>query len=818
MNTGRIFIAVIVVLACFVVKTHTELPEKHDDQILEGETSSPSHTPTINAIESSTIQADAKSSNINATPIVTIAQSSTINIKSSTIDVMIKSNTNIVKSNTTIDAKSSTIISATPTIKCTMITPASSSLATAVLTPPLTTNSPRKENVTCITTILTMPTPSPGSSSRAEAFPTTTSSSTKASNTESEIATKLNAALLKINNSEPKAFEKIVNVTVKILKEVKSNVTNDSLVIVAPLLEKKLVEYAVANKKKLSINGSIDEKNDEFDILLMDVERENKSTIMFPEPENESTLNNDIPDFIVVPVDLSSTEKPVFVGILFHDLSNNDGYVPVSDQKDSTKHKLASKIISATIDPKPTGNMDNINFTLTHRNKAYPNYDCAFVNESNGNFSMHGCSLNTTKANRTQCTCNHTTSFAVLIKIDDKSNAIEDSHRKALSLITYIGVTLSLIGETLTVGSYVLLIGLNTEQAHLHTNLALSLGVAQIFFLAGMNASTNQVACLLVTALLHYFYLATFCWMLVEGFHLYLMVVKVFTESSYLRQYYLFSWITPLIIVGLALIAAAASPNGVGNYINDGDICWISQENNYIWFFVGPVLLVCLANLVLLVLVVQEMTRMGKTKGGGPSLQLRKSVKACLLLFPILGTSWLFCVILMLDYSLVVEYIFNILNSLQGFFIFLFYVLRSSEIRNVLQQRKARWATSLDLTNHPSTFQKTTTATKKSHPTSASSIKPIIGSWISPSPNLRRTPSPVLTRSSQCSASLRSTPSPRNSPTPEESPRSLKKSGVLTTPDHSNSGDLFVSARRTLSARSIKVAPQLNVEEIETST
>lgn len=43
----------------------------------------------------------------------------------------------------------------------------------------------------------------------------------------------------------------------------------------------------------------------------------------------------------------------------------------------------------------------------------------------------------------------------------------------------------------------------------------------------------------------------------------------------------------------------------------------------------------------------------------------RKSVKACLLLFPILGTTWVFCVLLIVKYSLAVEYIFNILNSLQ---------------------------------------------------------------------------------------------------------------------------------------------------------
>ena len=74
---------------------------------------------------------------------------------------------------------------------------------------------------------------------------------------------------------------------------------------------------------------------------------------------------------------------------------------------------------------------------------------------------------------------------------------VSDDHRKALSIITYVGLTLSLIGEVLTVGCYVLLIGLNTEQAHLHTNLASALVMAQIFFLSGMSAAGHQVKILI---------------------------------------------------------------------------------------------------------------------------------------------------------------------------------------------------------------------------------------------------------------------------------------------------------------------------------
>ena len=41
-----------------------------------------------------------------------------------------------------------------------------------------------------------------------------------------------------------------------------------------------------------------------------------------------------------------------------------------------------------------------------------------------------------------------------------------------------------------------------------------------------------QIGCAFVAALLHYIFLASFCWMLCEGVMLYLMLVVVFSKLS----------------------------------------------------------------------------------------------------------------------------------------------------------------------------------------------------------------------------------------------------------------------------------------------
>lgn len=45
-----------------------------------------------------------------------------------------------------------------------------------------------------------------------------------------------------------------------------------------------------------------------------------------------------------------------------------------------------------------------------------------------------------------------------------------------------------------------------------------------------------------VAVLLHYFYLASFGWMLLEGVYLYIMVVEVFASTVKLLYLYLFAW------------------------------------------------------------------------------------------------------------------------------------------------------------------------------------------------------------------------------------------------------------------------------------
>ena len=53
---------------------------------------------------------------------------------------------------------------------------------------------------------------------------------------------------------------------------------------------------------------------------------------------------------------------------------------------------------------------------------------------------------------------------------------------------------------------------------------------------------SSQAACVTIAALMQYFLMAAFCWMLIEAIYLYLFVVKVYNINAKMHMYYVLSW------------------------------------------------------------------------------------------------------------------------------------------------------------------------------------------------------------------------------------------------------------------------------------
>ncbi|KAJ7361930.1 hypothetical protein OS493_014577 [Desmophyllum pertusum] len=321
--------------------------------------------------------------------------------------------------------------------------------------------------------------------------------------------------------------------------------------------------------------------------------------------------------------------------------------------------------MSATIQPKPIALKENVTMVFTNLKAATRTRDCMFwdvLGNSPEGWSGQGCYVKSMDNSQTECSCNHLTHFAVLMQFDTKSGSGNDvltkADEKALEILTYLGLTLSLIGITLTIIGYV--------------------------FLTDIKGPLSQIrgTCVTVAAFVQYFLMAAFCWMLVEGIYLYLFVVKVYNVSNKVKICHGVSWGFPAVIVALSL-SIAAGKDGIQSYVSD-KYCWLSSANGLIWIFIVFVVLIELLNVLILVRVIKEMTTMQQAKDNQTE-QIRLGIRACVVLIPLLGVTWLLGLLSPLHKAF--AYIFTILNSTQGFVIFLLHCVRNTEIRARFKRR-----------------------------------------------------------------------------------------------------------------------------------
>ncbi|NXP53922.1 AGRD2 protein, partial [Heliornis fulica] len=308
--------------------------------------------------------------------------------------------------------------------------------------------------------------------------------------------------------------------------------------------------------------------------------------------------------------------------------------------------------------------------------------------DAGGMWSTAGCSVVTSLLDSTTCFCNHTTNFAVLLQVHELQRTTKEE--LTLQTLTFIGCGVSFCALAVTFILFLAVGVPKSERTTVHKNLIFALAAAEALLMFSELAKTNQAMCFTVTACLHLFFMAAFSWMLVEGLLLWSKVIAVnMSEDRRMKFYYLTGWGLPVVIVGVTL---ATSFN---KYVADNH-CWLNIQTNVIWAFVGPVLFILAVNAFVLcrvvMVTVSSARRRSKMLTPNSSLesqigiQIWATAKPILVLLPVLGLTWVCGVLVHL--SIIWAYVFIVLNSLQGLYIFLVYAIYNSEVRNAIQRMK----------------------------------------------------------------------------------------------------------------------------------
>ncbi|XP_012584651.1 PREDICTED: CD97 antigen isoform X2 [Condylura cristata] len=311
---------------------------------------------------------------------------------------------------------------------------------------------------------------------------------------------------------------------------------------------------------------------------------------------------------------------------------------------------------------------------------------CAFWKHDShrtGYWATTGCRTLGSRNGSTTCQCDHLSSFAILMAQYD----VEDH---SLAVITKVGLSLSVFCLLLCILTFLLVRPIQSSRTTVHLHLCICLFVGSTIFLVGIENEGGQVGlrCRLVAGLLHYWFLAAFCWMSLEGLELYFLVVRVFQGQGLGKHWlYLIGYGVPLLIVSIsAAISAALDLKGYGRDL----YCWLNPEHGFLWSFLGPVTFIVLCNAVIFVTTVWKLTQ--KFADINPDIKKLKkarvlTITAIAQLF-VLGCTWVFGLFLFDPQSWLLSYTFTILNCLQGLFLFVLHCLLNKKVR----EEYRKWA------------------------------------------------------------------------------------------------------------------------------
>ncbi|XP_048590190.1 adhesion G protein-coupled receptor L2 isoform X2 [Nematostella vectensis] len=365
------------------------------------------------------------------------------------------------------------------------------------------------------------------------------------------------------------------------------------------------------------------------------------------------------------------------------------------------ERSIDSHVLSLVLHPNPRSVLNkNVTMTFDHNNKdkmftGEVQRSCAFWKfatsspSSSGSWSTDGCTAVSSDNHVTTCSCNHLTNFAILMQVTPKP-PISPTDSIVFDLLTYIGLGLSLLGSTLTILAYLLLTDRTCQQTQIRVNLVFSLWAAHLLFLTAIDATRYTVVCVTAAAMLQLFLMAALFWMLLEGIQLYLQLVRVYNADMNLKLCYIFAWGIPVLVVGISLAVVAGSARGIESY-TQLKACWISYNYHVAWTFVVPAAFVIVINGSIFFRILKELSNMSqRQQRAQESYSIVRNLKACLVLFPILGITWSIGFVNMLDAGVVTMYLFTILNSTQGLLIFILHCALNLEMRAAFRGKLCR--------------------------------------------------------------------------------------------------------------------------------
>ncbi|XP_048057495.1 adhesion G protein-coupled receptor B2 isoform X8 [Megalobrama amblycephala] len=380
---------------------------------------------------------------------------------------------------------------------------------------------------------------------------------------------------------------------------------------------------------------------------------------------------------------------------------------------------ISSKILTVTVRPlpKPTEPLVSVELAPLLNGTTDPQcvvWDYGDPEAGEENWDAESCqTLPTPAVSHTKCLCSKLSTFAVLAQ-KAKEPGMGPSSMPSVPLMVGCGISCTALLILLLIYAafwrYI-----RSERSIILVNFCLSILASNVLILVGQSQTLSKGLCTVTAAFLHFFFLASFCWVLTEAWQSYLAVIGKMRSRLIRKRFLCLGWGLPALVVAVSVGFTRARGYGTASY------CWLSLEGGLLYAFVGPAAVIVLVNMLIGIVVFNKlMSRDGisdksKKQRAGPPLEARSRLllkcskcgvisstalssstassamaslwSSCVVL-PLLALTWMSAVLAITDRrSTLFQVLFAVFDSVQGFVIITVHCAMRREVQDAVRCR-----------------------------------------------------------------------------------------------------------------------------------
>nr|XP_020442052.1 adhesion G protein-coupled receptor B2-like [Monopterus albus] len=379
---------------------------------------------------------------------------------------------------------------------------------------------------------------------------------------------------------------------------------------------------------------------------------------------------------------------------------------------------INSKILTVTVRPEPQPSEPMVMVELSPLFNGTSDSQCIVWDYGNPeagteNWGTEGCQTLASTTVHTKCLCSRISTYAVLAQ-QTKDPDMGPTSMPSVPLMVGCAVSCTALLILLLIYAafwrYI-----RSERSIILVNFCLSILASNLLILVGQSQTLSKGLCTVTAAFLHFFFLASFCWVLTEAWQSYLAVIGKMRSRLIRKRFLCLGWGLPALIVAVSVGFTRARGYGTASY------CWLSLEGGLLYAFVGPAAVIVLVNMLIGIVVFNKlMSRDGisdkskKQRAGVPAEARSRLLLKCskcgvisstalssstanstmaslwssCVVLPLLALTWMSAVLAITDrHSTLFQVLFAVFDSVQGFVIITVHCAMRREVQDAVRCR-----------------------------------------------------------------------------------------------------------------------------------